>query len=133
MCSRLVSRLLCRTLHRPPTRPRRSVLAFELLEPRSLLTNFFVATSGSDGNDGLSIDEAFRTIQHALDQATSPGDAVFDRVGSYGEKIAFPASGCEAGGFITLQPYAAEVPVLDGTGVAGDNMVLIQNRSYVKL
>ena len=74
------------------------------------------------------------TIQAGLDAAL-PGDVVevCAAGGPYFEKIAFPASGSAGGGFISLEPCAGDKPVLDGTGVAGANMVLIANRSYIRI
>ncbi len=85
---------------------------------------YTVAASGGD----------FTTIQAALDAAVA-GDTiqVHEKATPYFEKIAFPRSGDAGAGFITLTAYPGETPVLDGTGVAGANMVLIDSRSWVKL
>jgi len=74
------------------------------------------------------------TVQAGLD-AAQPGDVVevCQAGGPYFEKIVFPASGSAGGGFISLEPCAGDKPVLDGTGVAGANMVLITSRSYVRV
>lgn len=106
---------------------------FEALEPRLALTSFYVATTGSDSNSGLSLGESFRTIQRALDAATSPGDAVHVRSGTYQERVEFKGSGDEQSGPIALQPYAAEQPILDGSGGGSGDMILIRNRSYVSV
>ena len=76
----------------------------------------------------------FSTVQAALNSAAA-GDTVqvCESGGPYFEKIVFPASGSAGGGFITLEPCIGDKPVLDGTGVSGDNMVLIANRSYVRI
>ena len=81
-----------------------------------------------------TVPDDFATIQAALDAALA-GDTVQVRQQAtpYLEKIAFPRSGNAVDGFITLQAFPGDQPVLDGTGVAGDNMVLIDSRSYVKL
>ena len=80
------------------------------------------------------VPDDFTTIQAALDAAL-PGDTVEARqqAAPYHEKLAFPASGDATNGFITLQAYPGDHPVLDGTGVSGANMVLIDTRSYVKV
>ncbi len=90
----------------------------------SSATTYTVAASGAD----------FATIQAALDVAVA-GDTiqVRQKPTPYFEKIAFPRSGNAGTGFITLEAYPGESPVIDGTGVAGANIVLIDSRSYVKL
>ena len=60
------------------------------------------------------------------------------RGGIYHEHLSFNNSGTSAG-YITLEPYGSEHPILDGTGVPGNdtgygnNMVQMINISYVKL
>jgi hypothetical protein len=79
------------------------------------------------------VPDDFTTIQAALNVSVA-GDSVQVRDGTpYAEKITFPASGSAGAGYITLEAFPGDQPILDGTGVAGANMVLIQNRSYVKL
>lgn len=73
------------------------------------------------------------TIQAALNTAQA-GDtvAVKDTAGPYFEKLSFPRSG-SAGAYITLQAFAGNQPILDGTGVAGANMMHLVSKSYVKI
>lgn len=78
------------------------------------------------------VPDDFASVQAALDTAQA-GDSVQVRQQTYSEKIAFPRSGNPVDGHITLQAFPGDAPILDGTGVPGDNMVLIDNRSYVKL
>jgi hypothetical protein len=94
-------------------------------------TNFFVSTTGSNANPG-TIHSPFRSIQFALNAATTAGDKVFVRGGRYFEKIRFQASGNQQRGYITLMPYNEEHVILDGTGVVGQNMVLIENKSFIQ-
>jgi hypothetical protein len=103
----------------------------ECLENRSLPSTYIVATAGNDANPG-SLASPFATIQHALNVATKPGDVVQVRSGAYHEKITFPASGAKSGS-ISLTAFPGEHPILDGTGVAGQNMVTLKNVSFVKL
>ncbi len=74
----------------------------------------------------------FSTIQVALDAAYA-GDTVTVSDGVYSEKLVFPRSGNPVDGYITLRAAAGAGPILDGAGVAGSNMVLIDGRSYVRL
>jgi cysteine-rich repeat protein/parallel beta-helix repeat protein len=78
-----------------------------------------VAPSGGD----------FTSVQAALDVAQA-GDTVQVRAGVYAEKVAFPRSGAP-GAPIVLAAYPGETPILDGTGVPGQVMVRIENRSHV--
>ena len=111
----------------------------EVAEHRVLLSTFYVATNGSDANNGLSLGVPFKTIQHGLDMAAHAGDTILVRGGTYHEQLVFTHSGSAAGGYITLQPYGSEHPILDGRGTAnndigyGNNLVQIVNISYVKL
>ena len=86
-------------------------------------TVYTVAGSGGD----------FTSIQDALDVAVA-GDTVRvrEKPTPYFEKLVFPRSG-SAGSYITLEAFQGQAPVVDGTGVPGDNMVLIENRSRVKV
>lgn len=75
---------------------------------------------------------SFSSIQAALNAAVA-GDTIEVLTGTYFEKITFANGGNAVGGYVTLQAAAGHSPVLDGTGVSGANMVLIEDRSYVRL
>lgn len=79
----------------------------------------------------LRVPDDYATIQEALD-AAQPGDAVEVADGVYSEKIFFPASG-QLGSPIVLRPAPGALPVLDGSGVAGSDMVSISNKSHLRL
>ena len=98
--------------------------ALLLLVARSAAaTTFVVAESGGD----------FTAIQAALDAAMA-GDTVHvrEKATPYFEKLVFPRSGA-AGAWITLDAWPGDQPVLDGTGVAGDHLILIESRSWVRI
>jgi hypothetical protein len=116
-----------KTPTRPGFRP-----ALEALEERCLPSTYYVSPSGSDSNPG-TLAQPFKTIQHSLNVAIHPGDTIQARAGTYNEKVSFPASGSATGGAITLEAYPSELPILDGTGVKGPNMVLMNNVSYVTI
>ena len=94
------------------------------LSSAALATDYTVADPNGD----------FTSIQAALDVALA-GDTitVHEKGTAYFEKLVFPSSGNAAQGYITLQAASAENPILDGTGVSGSDMVLIDGCSYVKL
>ena len=81
-----------------------------------------VAPSGGD----------YTSVQAALDAAVA-GDTIRVRQGVYFEKIVFPRSGDAGSGFISLEAAPGETPVLDGTGVPGQDMVRIEGRSRVRI
>lgn len=56
--------------------------------------NFFVSPNGSNDNSGLSLDEAFKTIQYAADFAM-PGDTIWVNDGVYNEAVTIKSSGFE--------------------------------------
>jgi cysteine-rich repeat protein len=100
-------------------------LALASMPHHAAATVYTVAESGGD----------FIVIQDALDVAVA-GDTVqvHEKPTPYFERLVFPASGSMGGGFITLQAAAGEQPVLDGTGVPGDEfMILIDSKSWVKV
>ena len=91
---------------------------------------YYVATTGSDSNPG-TLQRPFRTIQHALDVATKPGDVVEVRRGTYYESIAFPSDGAP-GRPIVLENYPGELPVISGARGSSQKLVEIFNRSHVR-
>jgi cysteine-rich repeat protein len=81
----------------------------------------------------ITVPDDVATIQAGLDAAQA-GDTVRVRDGApYAEKVVFPRSGNAIDGPITLEAFPGDQPVIDGTGVPGENLVLIDNRSYVRL
>jgi cysteine-rich repeat protein len=99
-------------------------LAILLVSATSHATVYTVAEFGGD----------FTSIQAALDVALA-GDTITvkEKATPYFETLIFPRSGSAGAGFITLQASPGEHPVLDGTRVAGTDMVLVDSRSYLKL
>ncbi|HXJ36617.1 MAG TPA: right-handed parallel beta-helix repeat-containing protein [Candidatus Eisenbacteria bacterium] len=87
-------------------------------------TTWVVAAAGGD----------FTTIQAALDVATA-GDTVQvrEKATPYFEKLVLPASGNATLGHVALTAFPGEHPILDGTGVAGDDMILVEDKSWVRI
>jgi Right handed beta helix region len=84
---------------------------FQKLEDRTLLSSWYVSTSGSDTASG-SLTAPFRTIQHAANIA-EPGDTVLIRAGVYHETVV-PAHSGTSSKPITYEPYKDESVTIDG-------------------
>jgi parallel beta-helix repeat protein len=97
---------------------------FVMLPTPLLAGTYYVSTTGSDANDG-SFSAPWLTIQHAVD-SVGPGDTIYVRTGIYNELVNFNNSGSAAGGYITLQNYDGETPVIDGTALSGSDPGLIK-------
>src|SRR4051812_14938410 len=91
--------------------------AAEALEPRVLLSTYYVSTSGNDANAG-SLDYPFRSIQRAADFA-GPGDTVLIRGGVYRETVR-PARSGNSGDPVTFRPYNNETVTVSGADVVGN-------------
>ncbi len=96
---------------------------FIFLAINTLGVDYYVsALSGSDSNDGLTTNTAFRNIQKAAD-LTNPGDTVFIMNGTYSEiKVLYSIhasvlyisrSGAE-GAYITYRNYPGHAPKISG-------------------
>ena len=70
-------------------------------------STYFVSPSGSDGNNGMSPVNAWRTLQHAVNTMPS-GDTAIVAQGTYNERVSIVRDG------ITIQadPNAASTPVV---------------------
>ena len=87
----------------------------ETLEPRVLLSSYYVSQSaGSDANPG-SLDAPFATIQQAANVAR-PGDTVLVRAGTYRESVR-PTNSGTASARITFKPYNGESVTISGADV----------------
>jgi hypothetical protein len=73
----------------------------------------------------------YPTIQQALDVAPM-NSAIEVESGVYFERIVFPRSGT-FGGPIILRAAPGAHPILDGTGVPGTEMVLIDTKSHIRM
>ena len=99
------------------------------LSPRYEPT-LFVATDGSDSNDGRSEGRPLRTLQRAADLARA-GDVVWVRGGVYSADVSFRAQG-SAGSPIVFESYPGECAVLDGTRLNAPQHVRFEGaRFYV--
>jgi hypothetical protein len=81
-------------------------------------TKYYVSASGSDSNNGTSLDAPFLTIRKAAG-FTKPGDTVYVTDGTYGPFL-ITRSGSASGGYITYQAYPGHHPTINKTGNAWD-------------
>ncbi|HET6250598.1 MAG TPA: right-handed parallel beta-helix repeat-containing protein [Tepidisphaeraceae bacterium] len=89
----------------------RRFLSVEELEPRVLLTAWYVSTAGDSTNPG-TLAQPFGTIQAAANVA-QPGDTVYIMGGTYHETVT-PANSGTAGSPITYEPYNDQPVTIDG-------------------
>ena len=78
---------------------------------------YYVSPNGNDRNSG-TIEAPFKTLQKAFD-TVEVGETIAIRGGSYNERGILRTSGTQQQP-ITIQAYANENPVLDGTGLIGN-------------
>lgn len=78
-------------------------------------TTYYVATNGSDANNGTSVSTPFLTIQKAAFTAQA-GDTVTIRGGTYRETVT-PIHSGNAGNKITYQNYSGETVIVSGSDV----------------
>lgn len=94
---------------------------------------YYVSTTGNDGNPG-TIEWPWRTIQKAADTLRG-GETALVRGGVYGEFVSVNVSGSEPEGYVTLQAYPGEQPIIDGTKLAiasgRSALIEIRNSNYV--
>lgn len=96
----------------------------------ALLLSIAPARGTNAASCTVATDAACPTIQAALDQATA-GDTISLNSGIYSEKISFPTGG-SPGNPITLRAAPGQFPTIDGTGVPGANLILIDGTAVAK-
>lgn len=99
------------------------LLTFSLFSGLSATDYYVSADTGSDTNDGLSVETAFRTIQTAAD-LTNPGDVVFIMDGTYTnafpwQDLLYISRSGEAGNPITYTNFPGHSPKLSFDGWHG--------------
>ncbi|MFA6962701.1 MAG: right-handed parallel beta-helix repeat-containing protein [Opitutaceae bacterium] len=110
-------------------------IAFAILIPANALSaDYYVATNGSDTNDGSSANP-WLTINKAALTVTA-GATVYVRSGTYNERIR-PANSGTAGAPITYQPDTGATVVIDGYGIsttyAQTGQIDILSKSYINI
>ncbi|MHB1565700.1 MAG: right-handed parallel beta-helix repeat-containing protein [Acidiferrobacter sp.] len=79
---------------------------------------YYVSTTGSDTNNGLSPQTPFLTIQHAVD-TVGPGGTIEVMGGTYTGGIVFGNLGT-ASAWITMEPYENQSVIIDGGSTMND-------------
>lgn len=94
---------------------------------------FYVALGGSDRNPGTQA-RPFRSIQHALNVARTPGTTIYVRQGVYRELLRFPHDGAP-GRPITLRDAPGGRPVISGVALTAEQLALVEirDRKHVRL
>ena len=87
--------------------------------PDGTYNSYYVASDGSDSNNGASANNPVKTIQKAVDMARA-GDTVFVRGGTYVQQVHLRQDG-RSGAPITLAGYPGETVIIDGNGDAGND------------
>jgi len=100
--------------------------------PPSNGNSYYVSTTGSDSNDGLSESTAFRTIQKAVD-IVQAGDTVLIMPGTYYEEVIIADKSGAVDNYITIRSYDLDnKAIIDGEGARGHNLVLT-NADYIRV
>jgi hypothetical protein len=71
-------------------------------------TTYYVAPTGIDTNNGISLSTPVKTIKNALSKAWTSGDIVYVMTGTYTETVYIGQSN------ITLSAYPGNTPIIDG-------------------
>jgi hypothetical protein len=114
----------------------RSILlhAIEALEPRRLLTTYYVSTSGSDSNSGTSTSAPWASVAKVDATTFAPGDTILFQRGDqwHGDLIA--SSSGTAGNPITYADYGNESlarPTFDGSDIIPNTaFTLVSGSTY---
>lgn len=94
---------------------------------------YLVALEGDDANPG-TMAQPWRTIGKAA-QTLEPGDTVYIRAGTYGERVAPQRSGAP-GKYITYAAYPGEAVTIDGDGLDLDRregLFDIHEREFIRV
>ena len=90
---------------------------------------YFVSTNGSDEHDGTEL-YPWKTLQHAINQLQA-GDTLYVREGEYNEALVIDARGDAYHGYITIQAYPGEKPIINGIGIASSRLVSFESAHYI--
>src|SRR5262245_38056674 len=117
-------------------RVARVALLLSLCASGAHARDFFVSPTGDDTNPGTE-SRPFLTVRAGIAAGSQPGDTIWLRGGVYstdGENWNNQANLNHAGtadAWITLRNYPGELPILDGTGLAGTEASGVEPNSDV--
>jgi len=87
------------------------------------MTTYYVATTGSNGNNGTSVGTPWATMAYAATQNLLPGDTVEVASGTYNiNSVTLSKSGSAGGGYITFKSTVKHGAKITCTGQYGFNM-----------
>lgn len=95
-------------------------------------STYYVSTTGSDANSGMSTGQAWRHIQHAMDNAPQ-NSTIYILGGTYNEQLELNVQGNSEANRIVFSNYQNQTVILDGTGIGNESMLKIWNKSYVTI
>jgi hypothetical protein len=102
-----------------------------LIAPSAMATNYYASVNGDDNNTGTFF-SPWRTVQYGADQL-GPGDVLFLLPGVFTEKVTLHVSGTPTDR-ITIAPYTTDIPVIDASGITGQDAVIeITDQSYIDI
>jgi hypothetical protein len=107
-------------------------LLFQGIHVDALLKNYYVSSSGSNSNNGLSRSKPFKTIQKACDTVTA-GDTINVMAGTYNEAIEIDQTGLESKGYITIQNYNGQRAIIDGSNLGSVSLFHLLDAQYIKI
>ncbi|HEY0159189.1 MAG TPA: right-handed parallel beta-helix repeat-containing protein [Thermoanaerobaculia bacterium] len=97
-----------------------------------MATDYYVAKTGNDSNNGTSLSTPFLTIQRGVD-ALAAGDRLLVRAGTYNETVTIWYKSGTSSAPIYILPYNSEAVVIDGAGLTDQTAVVAIGRSsYVR-
>lgn len=103
------------------------LFTFAAFQLQAFATDFYVSTTGSNGNDG-SLNNPWLTLQYSIDQL-QPGDVLHVKAGVFYEKFNINVSGMPGSPIVIMGESGA---ILDGTGQTGQiAMINIEDQSHV--
>lgn len=116
------------------TVPEVSIPRRQILSQTTSPTTYYVSSSGSDDNDGLSVQSPFRRIQKAAN-LTNPGDTVMIMNGVYTNEntwavVHISRSGT-ANSWIKYQAYPGHTPKIKHN--AWDGIIITERASYIEV
>jgi len=92
---------------------------------------YYVSTSGSDAENGTSIESAWESLQHAMDVAV-PGSVVHVLEGVYNEKCYMNVDGVP-GQFIEFRNYDGADVIIDGSGLADIALLELYDANFIRV